>query len=399
MINWNRALAQRTRLATFALLAALTANSSPALAQSCSEEEIGRIIDETGVILRQINDEYSPKLTAKLEIVAATRELSEAQVADYARALMRDPEVTAAEVRASELLGRIEAIGDEATGDAADCEKRKAIEANAAELRDALTGKYRILFANIDADLSGRSKAEDEPAAEPKVAEVAPKVEEPAAPKAATEPALEPLPPEEEVATLPGTDWSADQDAGSSGIVDYEPAVPNTGPRLSALDEELTTYSSDEILSAGKGFFGSVTTGMASVVTYAFQQAGRPSGYIFGNEGSVAFIAGLRYGKGRLHTKRGGSRTVYWQGPSIGTDAGAEGARTLILVYNLKEPIDIFAHFGGVDGAAYVVGGVGITFLTDGDLVLAPIRSGIGLRLGANIGYLKFTPERSIIPF
>ena len=138
---------------------------------------------------------------------------------------------------------------------------------------------------------------------------------------------------------------------------------------------------------------------MASVVTYAFQQAGRPSGYIFGNEGSVAFIAGLRYGKGRLHTKRGGGQTVYWQGPSIGTDAGAEGARTLILVYNLKEPLDIFAHFGGVDGSAYVVGGVGITFLTDGDLVLAPIRSGIGLRLGANIGYLKFTPERSIIPF
>ncbi len=380
--------------------AALVAAINPALAQSCTEEEIGRVIDETGVILRQINDEYSPKLTAKLEIVAATRDLSETQVADYARALMRDPEVTAAEVRASELLGRIEAIGDEATGDAADCEKRKAIEANAAELRDALTAKYRILFANIDADLSGKAKADaksEEPVAEPKVAEVVPKAEEPATPKA-SDPALEPL-PEQEVATLPGTDWSADQDAGTSGIVDYEPAVPTTGPRLSALDEELTTYSSDEILSAGKGFFGSVTTGMASVVTYAFQQAGRPSGYIFGNEGSVAFIAGLRYGKGRLHTKRGGGQTVYWQGPSIGTDAGAEGARTLILVYNLKEPTDIFAHFGGVDGAAYVVGGVGITFLTDGDLVLAPIRSGIGLRLGANIGYLKFTPERSIIPF
>lgn len=397
MIDRKPSLAQRAWLAAFALLAALTTSAAPALAQ-CTEEEIGRVIDETGVMLRQINDEYSPKLTAKLEIVAATRDLSDTQVADYARELMRDPEVTAAEVRASELLGRIEAIGDEATGAAADCEKRKLIETNAAELEEALKGKYRILFASIDADLSGKAKAEAK--AKPKVAEAAPKVEEPAQPKAEAkeDPALEPL-PEQDVATLPGTDWSADQDLGSPGITDYEPAVPNTGPRISTLDEELTTYSSDEILSAGKGFFGSVTTGLAGVVTYAFEQAGRPSGYIFGNEGSVALIAGLRYGKGRLHTKRGGGQTVYWQGPSIGTDAGAEGARTMILVYNLKEPLDIFAHFGGVDGSAYVVGGVGVTFLTDGDLVLAPIRSGIGLRLGANIGYLKFTPERSIIPF
>ena len=377
------------------LVGILTFSVTPASAQSCSEEEIGRVIDETGVMLRTINDEYAPKLTSKLEIVAAARQLSEAEVADYARALMRDPEITAAEVRASELLGRIEAIGDEASGTGADCEKRKAIEFNAAELRDALTGKYRILFANIDADLAGKSEA-----AEPKVAETAPETEEPAAnPEESAEPKLEPLPPEKEVGTLPSTDWSADANAGQSGIVEYEPAIPVTGPRISALDEELSTYSSDEILSAGKGFFGTVTTGLAGVVTYAFQQLGRPTGYIFGNEGSVAFIAGLRYGQGRLHTKRGGGQQVYWQGPSIGTDAGAEGARTLILVYNLKEPADIFAHFGGVDGSAYVVGGVGITFMTDGDLVLAPIRSGIGLRLGANIGYLKFTPERSLIPF
>jgi hypothetical protein len=382
------------------MLGTLVAGVSGAFAQGCSEEEIGRVIDETGQMLRTINDEYAPKLTAKLEIVAASRQWSENQVAEYARGLMRAPEITAAEVRASELLGRIEAIGDEATGEAANCEKRKAIEANAAELRDALTGKYRLLFANIDADLSGKPKATEDPAEEPKIAEAAPEVEAPAATMdLPPEPALEPLPPDEEIATLPGTDWSADANAGASGIVEYEPAVPPTGPRISALDEELSTYSSDEILSAGRGFFGSVTTGLAGVVTFAFQQAGRPSGYIFGSEGSVAFIAGLRYGRGRLHTKLGGSRQVYWQGPSIGTDAGAEGARTLILVYNLKEPMDIFAHFGGVDGSAYVVGGVGITFMTDGDLVLARIRSGIGLRLGANIGYLKCTPERSIIPF
>ncbi|MEZ5925895.1 MAG: DUF1134 domain-containing protein [Hyphomicrobiaceae bacterium] len=389
------------------LMAALLAGPAIGAAQTCSEEEIGHVIDGTGQMLREINDEYAPQLSSKLEIVAATRDLSDDEVADYARKLMRAPKVKAAESRASELLGRIEAIGDEATGDAADCVKLKAIQASSAELREALAGKYQVLFARIDADLAGKSEemadlAAAAPAPEPQTAKAASEPEAPASTPApqVEEPALAPL-PEQEVATLPSTDWSAEQDAdsGQDGIVAFEPSIPQTGPRLSALDEELTTYSSDEILSAGKGFFGSVTTGLAGVVAYAFEQAGRPSGYIFGNEGSVAFIAGLRYGKGRLHTKRGGSRTVYWQGPSIGTDAGAEGARTMILVYNLKEPIDIFAHFGGVDGSAYVVGGVGITFLTDGDLVLAPIRSGLGLRLGANIGYLKFTPERSIIPF
>jgi hypothetical protein len=381
------------------VLSALFLGAPPLHAQTCTEDDIGRVIDGTGEMLRAINDEYSPKLTSKLEIVSATRDLNETKLAEYARSLMRTPEIVAAEAKASELLGRIEALGDEAAGDAATCDKLKAIEANAAELRQTLTGKYEKLFAAIDADLSGKPKTTEEkvvkvePAPEPKVDTV------PALPAPEdTEPAIAaPVDPATQ-AQAPETDWSAEQQ-GSSGIVEYEPAVPAPGPRLSMLDEELTTYSSDEILSAGKGFFGSVTTGLAGVITYAFQQAGRPSGYIFGNEGSVAFIAGLRYGKGRLHTKLGGSRTVYWQGPSIGTDAGAEGARTMVLVYNLKEPIDIFAHFGGVDGSAYVVGGVGITFLTDGDLVLAPIRSGIGLRLGANIGYLKFTPERSIIPF
>lgn len=401
MMRQTWALAARAPMAALVTWACL-ALSSPLHAQTCSEEEIGRVIDGTGEMLRSINDEYSPKLTSKLEIVAATRDLNEAKLADYARSLMRAPEIMAAEAKASELLGRIEAIGDEATGESATCDKLKIIEANAAELRQTLTGKYEKLFAAIDADLSGKSKKTEETVAKAEPApKPAPKITEPAIPAPEdTEPAIAaPVDPQAEA--LPqdtGTDWSAEQQ-GSSGIVEYEPTVPAPGPRLSALDEELSTYSSDEILSAGRGFFGSVTTGMAGVVAYAFEQAGRPSGYIFGSEGSVAFIAGLRYGKGRLHTKLGGSRTVYWQGPSIGTDAGAEGARTLILVYNLKEPIDIFAHFGGVDGSAYVVGGVGITFLTDGDLVLAPIRSGLGLRLGANIGYLKFTPERSIIPF
>jgi hypothetical protein len=159
------------------------------------------------------------------------------------------------------------------------------------------------------------------------------------------------------------------------------------------------TYSMREILDAGHGLFGSVSRGLASVVEYAFQRQGRPNGYILGEELGGAFVAGLRYGEGWLNTRDAGRHKVFWQGPSIGYDAGAEGSKVMVLVYNLRDPYDIYRRFGGVDGSAYVVGGVGLTFLAHGDIVLAPIRSGVGLRLGANVGYLKYTRRPTWNPF
>ena len=139
--------------------------------------------------------------------------------------------------------------------------------------------------------------------------------------------------------------------------------------------------------------------GFARVVEYAFQRAGRPNGYILGEEAGGAFIAGLRYGEGTLYTKDAGDHRVYWQGPSIGYDFGAEGSKTMVLVYDLQSPGEIFATYPGVDGSAYFIGGVGITYLARGHVALAPIRSGIGLRLGANVGYLKYTREPTWNPF
>lgn len=159
------------------------------------------------------------------------------------------------------------------------------------------------------------------------------------------------------------------------------------------------TYSSNEILSTGHGFFGSISKGLASVVEYAFQKQGRPNGYILGQDAGGAFVAGLRYGEGVLHTKDAGTHRVFWQGPSIGYDAGAEGSKVMILVYNLTHPEDIYQRFGGVDGSAYVVGGIGLTFQKNGDMVAAPIRAGVGLRLGANVGYLKYTRKPTWNPF
>ncbi len=169
------------------------------------------------------------------------------------------------------------------------------------------------------------------------------------------------------------------------------------GPRVD--DRAEGTYSSNEILGAGHKFFGSVSQGLASVVENAFKRQGRPNGYILGEEAGGAFVAGLRYGEGVLYTRDAGTHRVFWQGPSLGWDIGGAGSKTMVLVYNLRSPDEIYERFGGIDGSAYFVGGVGMTVLTRDHITLAPIRTGVGLRLGANVGYLKFTPRATWNPF
>jgi hypothetical protein len=186
-------------------------------------------------------------------------------------------------------------------------------------------------------------------------------------------------------------------DPGGPGTP-YSPA-PDAQPYVPPEAQDQGTFSMDEIKETGHRFFGKVSMGFARVVEYAFQRSGRPNGYILGEEAGGAFVAGLRYGEGTLYTKDAGNHQVYWQGPSLGYDFGAEGSKTMVLVYDLRNPGEIFHTFAGVDGSAYLIGGVGITFLSRYDVVLAPIRSGVGLRLGANIGYLKYTREPTWNPF
>jgi hypothetical protein len=164
-------------------------------------------------------------------------------------------------------------------------------------------------------------------------------------------------------------------------------------------EEPSVSFTQDEIREASRGFFGTISGGLASVVEHSFSTLGRPTGYVLGNEGGGAFIAGLRYGKGTLFLRDGTKRVVYWHGPSIGYDFGASGAKTMFLVYNLTSDIDLFSGFSGVEGSAYLVGGVGMTVLTDGKVVMAPIRSGLGVRIGANVGYIRFTPRPTWNPF
>ena len=158
-------------------------------------------------------------------------------------------------------------------------------------------------------------------------------------------------------------------------------------------------FQPEEIVDAGHRFFGGVSRGLAMVVEKAVSQWGLPNGYVLGEEAGGAFVGGLRYGDGTLYTKNAGDVRVFWQGPTLGFDAGADGARTMMLVYNLPATDAIYQRFVGIDGSAYFVGGLGMTALTFNNVVVVPIRSGVGFRLGANVGYLKFTPTATWNPF
>jgi hypothetical protein len=159
------------------------------------------------------------------------------------------------------------------------------------------------------------------------------------------------------------------------------------------------TYSADELVTTGGAFFGSISQGLASVVENAVSQFGLPNGYVLGEEAGGALIVGARYGQGMIYTRNAGEMPVYWQGPSIGLDAGGAGSKVMMLVYNLDSIQQVFGRFPGIDGSAYVVGGFGMTVIKYRDVVMVPIRAGLGARLGVNVGYLKITQEPDWNPF
>jgi hypothetical protein len=160
-----------------------------------------------------------------------------------------------------------------------------------------------------------------------------------------------------------------------------------------------STFTVDEVVDDGHRFFGHLSRGLAEVVQEAARRWGLPNAYILGQEASAAFVGGLRYGEGKMYTRNAGDQPVYWQGPSVGFDAGADGDRTMMLVYNLPSVDSIFRRFGGVEGSAYFIGGFGFTALNAERMVVVPIRTGLGWRLGVSVNYLKFTQEATWNPF
>ena len=219
-------------------------------------------------------------------------------------------------------------------------------------------------------------------------------------------PPAQKTPPSPPAASKPDTRWATQtkplpippQQLPSTPPVVVPPPDIVTAP-APASQAEAEGYSIDEIVAASSGVFGKVSANLARLLEHAFAKSGRPSGYILGEETGGAFIAGLRYGSGRLYLRAGGSMPVYWHGPSLGADVGAQGATTLFLVYKVRQPEDVFSSFTGIEGSAFVVGGLGLTYMSNGRIDMAPIRSGIGLRLGANIGYMRFTSKPTWNPF
>ncbi|MCY0096425.1 DUF1134 domain-containing protein [Hoeflea ulvae] len=175
--------------------------------------------------------------------------------------------------------------------------------------------------------------------------------------------------------------------------------IAGAAPDARAQSANASQYTTQEIVDAGHGFFGSTSGGLAKIVEKAFQSYGLPNGYILGQEASGAFIGGLTYGEGQLFTKNAGQHDVFWQGPSLGWDYGGNGNRTMMLVYNLPSIEAVYGRFGGVSGSAFVVAGLGMTVLKRDDVYVVPIRTGVGARLGINIGYLKMTPAPTWNPF
>ncbi len=160
-----------------------------------------------------------------------------------------------------------------------------------------------------------------------------------------------------------------------------------------------TTYKQDDLIGAAEGVFGKGAQGLAQMIQDLLKKQGEPNAYIVGREGGGAVVVGLRYGSGTLHHKIEGQKPVYWTGPSVGLDVGANAANTFVLVYNLYNSEDLYKRFGAGEGQAYLVGGFHVSYLRRGDVVLIPVRMGAGLRLGVNAGYMKFSKKQRWLPF
>lgn len=186
-----------------------------------------------------------------------------------------------------------------------------------------------------------------------------------------------------------------------SGCASNPPSnnATNTAAANNTAANDNNTYNEYETTDEAVNFLGASSEAIAKLMDKAFADYGRPNAYIKGEEAGGAFVLGVRYGKGELVTKSGQRMTVYWQGPSVGWDFGADAGKVFILVYNLPQTDLIFQRFAGVNGSLYFVGGLGMDYLRSQNIVVAPIRVGVGIRLGASVGYMQFTRDHSYIPF
>lgn len=383
------------------------AHLPPALAQGCTAEQLAEAIDQAGANLRRITQELQPRIDQRLRLLKSKRGWSDAEFEERGYAEIADQRTASLEQQANELLARVDTLGVLTAGATPECGRLQELSAASLELQATVRAKGQYTITRLDAALgvapapAVTAKTPDTKAnekAEPKVAEKSePKSAEkqtaaaaqtqPKAPPSAVvgKPAAQATPPAPPPAAAAAPPWA------TTTTPDPPPAVA-TPPAEDA-------FTIDDIVRTSSGFFGNVSASLGSVVEHAFARIGRPTAYILGQEGGGALLAGLRYGRGTLFMRTGETMPIFWHGPSLGTDIGASGAKVMFLVYRMSEPDQLINSFTGVEGSAFFVGGLGLTVMTNGKVQMAPIRSGIGLRLGANIGYVRFTRRPTWNPF
>ncbi len=362
----------------------------PAAARTCANEQIFALIDRTGAQLRELNSASQPKLEKQLRSLARKRGWSQAEARSKGHALLEDRRTRALDARAATLLMQLDRLGNVDPPDTSNCERLARARSASTELIKVTRAKFDRMSSRLQRLLA------PQPTIAAKASPAPPRPAHRPTPSSASRPPAPPSEPKLET-TGPSARDATSWETQTVKTLAPEPAALSALPR--PVEPTERSYSPAEIRAAGRGLFGSLSAGLASVIDFAFQRYGKPTGYILGQEGGGAFLAGLRYGSGKLVTKSQPPSKVYWQGPSVGYDLGLAGSRVMFLVYSVEDHARLFRRFIAVDGSAFLVGGVGITFLKNGPLVLAPIRTGLGLRIGASVGYLKFTPKRSLNPF
>jgi hypothetical protein len=377
---------------------------SVAEAAQCSKDDFGRAVDQAGAALRKLNADNAPRLRAKMRELKERKAWSDADFEDKAMAAVQDERIEAYNAQANDLLAKLDTLGSIEPTSEADCSKIGELSAASLELQATIKAKTTYTLSKLDQMLAPPAAATPEPKVKAeKPAEAAKARSEPVKPAPAPAPSAAPKAAAAGANKAPESSaWSAQTKGGQARDVAVLEPPPQVSlaplpPANPTPDED--GYAIDEIMAASAGFFGKVSANLGAVIEYLFQKSGRPTGYVLGTEGGGALLAGVRYGSGTLYLRAGGSQKIYWHGPSLGTDVGAEGSKTLFLIYRLGSPDQMYASFTGIDGSAYLVGGVGATFVTNGSVIMAPIRSGMGLRLGANIGYIRFTPKETWNPF
>jgi len=363
--------------AKIALLCLALLLAGPGGAAACAGKDFADAVNATGDALRKLNADNAPHLRAKMRQLKTKMGWPEDGFENRAYQALHDERIAGFDTDANDLLAKIDALGTIDPATPPDCRKLPELSAASAALQATVKARTAYLLAKLD-QMSGETPA-------------------PRPPPKGDDAKGAPQPPPKVAAKPPPSGWSTKTTGDPKREVAAAPPPPPAQVPPPPADDE--SYTIEEIKAASAGFFGQVSANLGGVIEHAFRKSGRPTAYILGTEGGGAFLAGVRYGDGKLYLRSGGTQRIFWHGPTLGADVGGEGSKTMILIYNLKAPEDLYSNFTGVDGSAYLVGGVGFRLVSNGTVVMAPIRSGLGLRLGASIGYVRFTPKATWNPF